>query len=223
MHVILDLGPEMAPETIERLASEHAEISILESILFIVILCCWTCLILCGYRILSRASRISKSTITCFVAPWTTLLQPIYYLKSTNVNGRLVVCYPCYPPCEQHKMKQKNANHACQPNTWMRPTKRSFASRSPCLKRWTRLLQSSNKRRQRLDHLRIWQMHWAMIWQKQWMNGDEYMTFIGGISYLFQLAQNVGCNVTVMTSKGTIGLGHDHGFTRIGKLTNVCM
>ncbi|CDH61547.1 predicted protein [Lichtheimia corymbifera JMRC:FSU:9682] len=35
MHVILDLGPEMAPETIERLASEHAEISILESILFI--------------------------------------------------------------------------------------------------------------------------------------------------------------------------------------------
>lgn len=31
MHVILDLGPEMAPETIERLASEHAEISILVS------------------------------------------------------------------------------------------------------------------------------------------------------------------------------------------------
>ncbi|KAI7886058.1 hypothetical protein K492DRAFT_233773 [Lichtheimia hyalospora FSU 10163] len=30
MHVILDLGPEMAPETIERLASEHAEISILD-------------------------------------------------------------------------------------------------------------------------------------------------------------------------------------------------
>lgn len=185
MHVILDLGPEMAPETIERLASEHAEISILASILFILIIyCCWTCLILRGYRILNRESRISKSTITCFVAPWTTLSQPIYSLKSTNVNGRQVVCYPYYPPCEQHKMRQKKGNHACQPDTWMRPTKRSFASRSLCLKRKTWLLQS-NKRRQRPDHLSIWQMHWTMIWQKLWMDGDEYMTFIGGIRFYF--------------------------------------
>lgn len=129
MHVILDLGPEMAPETIERLASEHAEISILvsssNSLLF------HASNTNMNHRILNQASHTSRQITTCFVVHWMTLSQRIYSLKSMSVNERRVVCYHCCLLCEQHKMKQKKGNHACQPNTWMIPTKPSFASKSP--------------------------------------------------------------------------------------------